>query len=165
MGGRWLIVCTGITQLVSHDVDTGSGQTLYQSGDRLKSWSAECCRMSTRGLLLYVVLHTAGVSDSVDEVHVLNFSKHILSLTNLTHRKLLEFKIEGDSRRLSGPITYDVAISLPSGHNSVFLTSGDTPFVFIFADTWEMRKEYAIVFDTRRQIFYKFPELRFKMVR
>ena len=77
MGGRWLIVCTGMTHLVSHDVDTGSEQALYQSDDlELRSWSAECCRMSTRGLLLYVVLHTARANDSVDEVHVLNFSNH-----------------------------------------------------------------------------------------
>ena len=66
---------------------------------------------------------------------------------------------------MSGPITYDVPISPPSDHNSVFLTSGDTPFVFILTDTWARRKEHAVIFDTRRQIFYRFPDLKFEMVR
>ena len=79
--GRWLILCTGMAQLVSHDVDTGSKYILYQSGDQfIQSWRATCCRMSTRGLLLYVVLHSG------DKVHVLTFFR----AHPITHRFLLQ---------------------------------------------------------------------------
>ena len=56
---------------MSRDVDMGPVKTLYQSDDQFKSWSANSCKMSSRGFLLCVVLHTAWGSDSRDKVHVL----------------------------------------------------------------------------------------------
>ncbi|KAF8449357.1 hypothetical protein L210DRAFT_2661149 [Boletus edulis BED1] len=57
--GRWLILRESTKQLVSHDVDTGFEQTLYQwheLANQCISWSATCRLTSSRGGLLHVVL-------------------------------------------------------------------------------------------------------------
>ncbi|KAF8548845.1 hypothetical protein OG21DRAFT_668942 [Imleria badia] len=81
---RWLIICTGSRQLVSHDLYTGSEQLLCQWEDPWVSWSAASCLGSTRGHLLYVGL-CAENGHSGDRV------------------KLLEFRADDDSGHLSDP--------------------------------------------------------------
>ncbi|KAF8548840.1 hypothetical protein OG21DRAFT_1489028 [Imleria badia] len=147
-----------MSELVSYDLDTGSEQLLCESDDPWVSWSVTSCLMSTRGHLVYVGL-CAENGHSGDRVHVLNFSMHILELTSSSRRKLLEFQADDDSGHLSGPITFDVPMSCTGREACLHVKSGDTPFVLISVvplRAWGT----TLIFDTRSQIFYRFPELR-----
>ncbi|KAG6374749.1 hypothetical protein JVT61DRAFT_4125 [Boletus reticuloceps] len=157
--GRWLILRKSTKQLVSHNVDTGVEQTLYQWGDQCISWSATCLT-SYRGGLLYVVL-CIGNGHTIDGVHVSDYSMHSSSLTCFTCRKLLEFRVDDDSRNLSGPISSDVPISLPVGDISPRVESSDAPFLFISVDPSLRHAENALIFDIRTQIFYEFPKFEY----
>ncbi|KAF8552701.1 hypothetical protein OG21DRAFT_90322 [Imleria badia] len=109
---RWLFTCIKRKQLVSHDLNTGHEQTLYQS-DEWASWSATSCLRSTRGHLVYVVFCTE-----------YGPSRHKV--------RLLEFQADDDSGRLSGPVIFDVPVSTGGGYNEYLeVKSGDTPFVLI----------------------------------
>ncbi|KAF8449359.1 hypothetical protein L210DRAFT_2661229 [Boletus edulis BED1] len=72
--------------------------------------------------------------------------------------KLLEFRVDDDSRNLSGPISSDVPISFPVGDLSLRVESGDAPFLFISADPSLRHVEHALIFDIRTRIFYEFPQ-------
>ena len=81
VGGRWLIVFVELSNhLVLYDFDTGYEQTLCAWVDLLMSWQATYCEASTRGLLLYVILHTFRRSDSKVTVHVQDLSKPTYNL-------------------------------------------------------------------------------------
>ncbi|KAF8548843.1 hypothetical protein OG21DRAFT_668791 [Imleria badia] len=138
VGGRWLLTCIEMKQLVSRDLDTGSEQLLCQSDDQWVSWSATSCLMSTRGHLVYVGL-CAENGHPGDRV------------------KLLEFQADNDSGHLSGPITFDVPVSCTGHDEYLQVKSGDTPFVLISGIPSQTLRS-TMIFDTRSQIFYGFPK-------
>ncbi|KAF8548841.1 hypothetical protein OG21DRAFT_1500760 [Imleria badia] len=138
--GRWLITCVEMRRVVSYDLDTHSEQLLCQSDDEWVSWSATSSLMSTRGHLVYVGLCTKN-SHSGDRM------------------KLLEFQADDDSGHLSGPITSNIPLSCTDRDARLHVKSGDTPFVLISVIPSQSRWTRSLMFDTRSQIFYKFPKL------
>ena len=161
---RWFIVSRGMRQFVSHDVDTGVEQTLCHWDRQLITWSATCCVTSTRGHLLYVGLQDCHDSDNPEVTMYVMDVLGVRYLTTPICRKLLEFQVDDDSGRLSGPIIFDIPLSLSNVFSCLHLKSGHTPFVFIRTVLWEPLA-HTLIFDTRSQIFYEFPKLRPEPVR
>lgn len=144
IGGRWLLTFESYRQIVLHNIETHSRQVLWEDTGLITCWDV-CSVMSASGLLVYVVFRSEGWRAPWYAVFL--FMIHRRHTRVLTHRKLQEFRVHGDSGHLSHSFSIDVPIRYFG--QSVCLVGDKSPFLYIMSQ--------HLVFDTRSRAFYEFP--------
>ena len=167
--GRWLVTCELARRLVLHDTETGAQRILWEQDElQLSLWDM-CSMTSVEGQCVVYVLFVLRSGSSSEPIFSGWYVYLVLSIGiepllgrrfhGFSYRKLLEFRLNGESGELVDSAVIDgPADTPPYDHGREKFFARNSPFLSISTTP-------RMVFDTRTRVFYELPEFRVALVR